>query len=125
MTKKACSKGSSMAAAVANIWFEAFLDDLRNFERMKCGFFNAHSDAPQPSGRRGVRQQVVREYGVKVEDRIAIESDLVRRADEECDGVLVVENHLSFKLFAAFGLFAELDQAPRIEQRVGVAFEAT
>ena len=61
---------------------------------------------------------------VKVEDRVAVEADIVGSADEKLDRVLVIENHLGLKLLPAFGLFAELDQAPGVEQRIGVALKA-
>jgi len=37
----------------------------------------------------------------------------------------MIEDHLGFEPVAAFGLLAELDQPLRIQQRVGVALEAT
>ncbi len=86
--------------------------------------FDADGDMPQPAGCRLVRQKVVRKDRVKIEDGVAVETDLVRGADEKFDRVLVVEDHLRFEAVPAFGLFAELDQASGIEQRVGVALKA-
>ena len=41
---------------------EALLDELRNFKRMKGGFFDADADVPESAGCRWVGQQVVREH---------------------------------------------------------------
>ena len=60
---------------------------------------------------------------MKIENRIAIEPDVLGRADEKRDGILMVEYHLGFELLAAFRLLAKLDEAPRVEQRVSVSFE--
>jgi hypothetical protein len=95
---------------------EAFLDELGHFQRVKGGFFDADGNAPQPAGRGRIRQQVIREYRVKIENRMAVKTDILRRADKKRDRVLVVEDHLRFQLVAAFRLLAELDQAPCIEQ---------
>ena len=47
MTKKACSNGSSMEPAVASIWLKHSEMSLRNFERVKSGFFDGDGDVPQ------------------------------------------------------------------------------
>ena len=60
---------------------------------------------------------------MQVENRVAVEADLRRVADEKLDRVLVVEDHLRFEPVAALRLLAELDQPLRVEQRVGVAFK--
>ena len=51
MTKKACSKGSVIAAARRENLVEAFLDDLRDFERMEGRALDADADVPQPARR--------------------------------------------------------------------------
>ncbi len=61
---------------------------------------------------------------VQIEDRVAVEADFFRRADQKLDRVLVVEDHLRFESLLAFGLLAEVDQALGVEQRIGVALKA-
>src|ERR1700676_1424881 len=63
-----------------------------------------------------VVQEIVREQGVQVCKCIAIDADLLRGIDQQFDGCLVVQDHLSF-----FGVFprsccAALDKRLRIEQ---------
>jgi len=79
---------------------------------------------PEPAGRVGIGQQVVGQQRVKIEDRVAIEADLLRRIDQELDRVLVVEDHLRFQMSLALGLLAQIEQAPGVEQGIGVALEA-
>jgi hypothetical protein len=52
---------------------EALLYQLRNFERVEGGLFNADRNAPQASGRRLIRQEVLRQNPVEVENRIAVQ----------------------------------------------------
>ena len=102
---------------------KAFLDQLRDFERMEGGAFNADRNPPQTPGRRLIRQEVLRQNSVEVQNRIAVEADLIRRAHKKRDGILVIENHLGFQPVPALRLFAEFDQATGIKQRVCIAFE--
>ena len=61
---------------------------------------------------------------MQVEDRVAVEADVLSRFDEELDRVLVVEDHLRFEPASTLGLFAEPDEAPRVEEGVGIALQA-
>ena len=61
---------------------------------------------------------------MQVQDRVAIESDVFGPRDQQLDCRLVVEDHLRLAGIAAFGRFPEFDQPLRVQQRVGVAFEA-
>jgi len=90
---------------------------------MEGGAFNAERNAPQASGRLLLRQEVLRQNSVEIQNRIAVEADLIRRAHKKRDRVLVIENHLGFQPVPALRLFAEFDQATGIKQRVGIAFE--
>jgi hypothetical protein len=78
---------------------------------MKNGFFNPRGCAgrrlPDP-------QQVIREDGVKIENRITVETDILGRADEKRNRVLVIENHLGFNRSRPGFLN---DQASGIKQR--------
>ena len=103
---------------------EALLDRLRHLERMEDGALNADADMAQPARRVRIGEQVVREHRVQVEDGVAVESDLLRLAHKELDGVLVIEDHLRFDLVFSFGVLAEVDKALGVDQRVGVAFQA-
>ena len=52
-----------------------------------------------------------------------VEPDLFRRTHEKLDCVLVVQDHLRFELFLAFGHCTEVNQPLCIEQRVGVPLQ--
>ena len=61
---------------------------------------------------------------MKVQDRIAVEADLLRRAHKKFDGVLVVQDHLRLDVRLTRRLFPEGDQSFRIQERVGVPLQA-
>ena len=85
---------------------------------------DAHARPPQTAGRIRVRQQILRQRRMKVEDRVAVETDILRGIDEKLDGALVVEDHLRVAPLLPLRDLAGLDQPPGVEQRVGVALEA-
>ena len=60
---------------------------------------------------------------MEVEQRVAVEADLLCGLHEKFDSVLVVEDHLRFPAVFAVPFFPGLDQAMRFEQRIGVALE--
>jgi hypothetical protein len=61
---------------------------LGDRERNKGRPFDAHRDMPQPSRVTFIRQEVVRENRVKIEDGVTIEADFIRRVDQKLDGIL-------------------------------------
>ncbi len=62
---------------------------------------------------------------MQIEDRVAVEADIVGGADQKLDRILMVEDHLRFEMRAPRGFLSEFDEALGVEKRVGVAFEAT
>lgn len=56
---------------------------------------NVHAPIAQPAFGGGIAQQVIGQERVQVENRPAIETDLLCGLDQELDGLFVVENHLS------------------------------
>ncbi len=103
---------------------EALLDQLGCLWRVVHRAADAYADVAQPSRRSRVGEEVVRQDAVQVEHRVPVEADLVGILGEELDGVLVIEDHLRLGLVTPLRLLAERDQALRVEQGVGVAFEA-
>jgi cytoskeletal protein CcmA (bactofilin family) len=77
-------------------------------------------DGADAARRHRIGQQVFREQGVQVQDGVAVEGDVFGRLHQEFDGRLVVEDHLRVGGGLAVGRLAALDQALRIDQRVGV-----
>lgn len=53
---------------------------------------------------------------MKIEDGVAIESDVGGVLDEELDGVLVIQDHLGFELISSFRLLTELNEPLRVEE---------
>ena len=103
---------------------ETLLHLCRHLGRAIGGAADADRHRSQTPGGRGVRQQVVRQHPVQVEDRTAIECNVVDALDEELDGMFVVEDHLRLEdVPAGLGL-SEFDQALGVEQGVGIAFQA-
>ena len=62
---------------------------------------------------------------MKIQSRIAVEADLIRRAHKERDRILMVENHLGCQPVPPLSLFAEFNQAAGVKQRLPIAFEPT
>ena len=60
---------------------------------------------------------------MQVEDRAAVPSHVIRALDEKLDRVLVVEDHLRLADVPALGRISQFDQAFRVEQGIGIAFE--
>lgn len=60
---------------------------------------------------------------MQIEDRIAVEADIVGRTDQEFDRILVVEDHLRVEMCPTFRLFAEFNEALCVQKRVGVALQ--
>lgn len=92
---------------------------------MEGGSFDANGDVAEPAGRRHIGEKVVGEQCVEIEDRVAVEADLVGGAHEKFDRIFVIEDHLRFEMCAALRLFAELDEALGVQERIGVTFEPT
>ena len=65
---------------------EALLDRLRQFQRVENRTADADGGVSKAAGRVRIRQQIVRQGRVEIENRIAVEADIVRRVDEEFDG---------------------------------------
>jgi hypothetical protein len=82
---------------------------------MECGLFNAYGNASQPTGSRLIRQEILRQDAVKVQDRMTIEADLICGAHKKRNGILMIENHLGFQPVPTLRLFAEFNQATGIK----------
>ncbi len=91
---------------------------------MEGGPLDSDADAAESARRVGVREQVVCEQRVEIEDGVAVEADLLCGADREFDRVLVVEDHLRLKALLPFRLLAKIDEALGVKQRVGVPLKA-
>jgi hypothetical protein len=61
---------------------EALIYQSRDFERVEGGLFNADRNAPQASGRL-IRQEILRQNPVEVQNRLAVEADFIRRAHKK------------------------------------------
>ena len=61
---------------------------------------------------------------MQVEDRTAIECNVVDALDEELDGMFVVEDHLRVADVPTIRRLSEFVQAFGVEQGVGIAFQA-
>src|SRR3954470_23740789 len=88
---------------------EAFFDELRHLKGMKGGSLDADSDVTESASRGRVGEKVVREQRMEIEDRVAVESDLVGLAHKKLDRVLVVEDHLRIEMRSSLCLLAEFE----------------
>ena len=105
---------------------EALFDEVRHLQRVEDRARDCHSHAPESSRSTGIGKQIVRKRRVQIENGMPAEADVRGRIlDQDLDGVLVVEDHLRFTPILALRLFAELDEARRIEQGIGVALQTT
>jgi len=75
---------------------------------MEGGAFNG-PNAPKRPAAASIRRRFAPEF-VKVQNRIPVEVDLIRRAHKKRNGVLVIENHLGSSLFPPWRLFAEFNE---------------
>lgn len=60
---------------------------------------------------------------MQVQDRISIEGHRLGVVDQQLDGGFVIEDHLRFRRRLSLRRLAVLDQLPRIQQGIGVAFQ--
>ena len=91
---------------------------------MKDRAFDTDAYMPEPACRVRIGKQVARQQRMKVENGVAIEADLLCRADQKLDRVLVVKDHLRLESFLTFRFLANIEQTRGIEQRIGVALKA-
>ena len=92
---------------------------------MKCGLLNPYPNASKAPRGGLVGQKVLGQNPVEIQDRMAIEANLIGLTDKKLDGVFVIEDHLRFQPVSVLCLFAKLDEAASIEQGVCIAFEPT
>ena len=121
MAKNACSKGSSIAAAVSRI--------CRKHSSTSCGISRGWYGVPPmatPMDRRRPQADgsASSQQRVQVQDGVPVETDVPGFLDQQVDRGLVVQDHLRFTRVLAPARLSEFQQALGSQQRVGVAFEA-
>lgn len=82
---------------------------------MVYGAANADGALPQPSGSLRIREEVVRQQAVQVQDRVTIDADFSGIVDEQFDRCLVVQDHLSLARILAFGALAQIQEPFRLQ----------
>ena len=83
-----------------------------------------YRDLPESSRSRRVGKKIFRQRGVKIEDRVAVETNLSRILDHQLDGPFMVQDHLRLTGILPFRGSAFFQKALRFQQRVGISLES-